>query len=81
MHLNFLPIKYTRLRIVTSLPSAILTIFIECVLDDQDIVEFLADEIAAEKSNQKNLELPGSGFELKTEGAEVTFSKSLGSEK
>ena len=66
---------------VTSHPSAIFTIFIECVPDDQDIVEFLADEIAAEKSNQKNLELPGSGFELKTEGAEVTFSKSLGSEK
>ena len=49
--------------------------------DDQDMVEFLADEIAAEKSNQKSLELPGSGFAVKTEAAEVTFSKSTGNEK
>lgn len=44
-------------------------------------MEFLGDEIAAEKSNLKSLELPGSGFEVKTEGAEVTFTKNAGSEK
>lgn len=49
--------------------------------NDQDIAEFLGDEIAAEKSNLKKLELPGSGFEVKGEGSEVTFTKNMGNEK
>jgi len=49
--------------------------------NDQDIGEFLADEIAAEKGNLRKLELPGEGFEVKSDGAEVTFTKTLGSEK
>ena len=51
------------------------------ITDDQDIAEFLGDEIAAEKSNLKKLELPGSGFEVKSEGSEVTFTKNMGNEK
>ena len=50
------------------------------IADDQDIYEFLGDEIAAEKGNLKNLRTP-SGFEVKTEKAEVTFTKNDGSEK
>jgi len=49
--------------------------------NDQDIGEFLGDEIAAEKGNLRKLDLPGSGFEVKTEGAEVTFTKTAGNEK
>jgi len=49
--------------------------------NDQDIGEFLGDEIAAEKGNLRKLDLPGSGFDVKTEGAEVTFTKTSGNEK
>ena len=47
---------------------------------DSDLVEFLTEEIAAEKGNQKALkDLPG--FEVKKEGAELTFTKAHGLEK
>merc|ERR1712051_952486 len=39
------------------------------------------DEIAAEKGNLTKADLPGGGFEVKTEGAEVTFTKQSGAEK
>ena len=45
------------------------------------MVAFLSDEIAAEKGNQKKLDLPGAKFEVKTEGAELTFTKNVGHEK
>ena len=50
------------------------------VLADSDLVEFLSEEIASEKSNQKPItDIPG--FETKKEGAELTFTKNLGNEK
>lgn len=49
--------------------------------NDQDIGEFLADEVAAEKGNLRKLELPDAGFEVQSDGAEVTFTKTSGSEK
>jgi len=49
--------------------------------NDQDIADFLGDEIAAEKGNLTKADLPGGGFEVKTEGAEVTFTKQVGAEK
>ena len=51
------------------------------IADDQDIADFLGDEIAAEKGNLTKADLPGGGFEVKTEGAEVTFTKQSGAEK
>ena len=50
-------------------------------IDDDDIGTFLSDEIAAEKGNFKRPEIPPGGFEVKTDGAEVTFTKSSGKEK
>ena len=63
--------------------------FIECksyilyvfIADDQDIADFLGDEIAAEKGNLTKADLPGGGFEVETKGAEVTFTKQSGAEK
>jgi len=49
--------------------------------NDEDIGTFLSDEIAAEKGNFKRPEIPKGGFEVKTDGAEVTFTKSSGNEK
>ena len=47
---------------------------------DQELGEFLSEEIEAEKSQQKNLvEIPG--FEAKKEGAELTFTKTTKGEK
>merc|ERR1719251_76955 len=47
---------------------------------DSELVEFLSEEIAAEKGNQKPVvEIPG--FVSKKEGAELTFTKSHGNEK
>merc|ERR1719244_1025925 len=47
---------------------------------DSELVEFLTEEIAAEKSNQKPVvEIPG--FVSKKEGAELTFTKNHGNEK
>jgi len=47
---------------------------------DAEIVNFLTEEIATEKSNQKPLaKLPG--WEAKIEGAEVTLTKASGGEK
>jgi len=48
---------------------------------DSDIAGFLKEEIAAEKSNAKKLVVPGQGFAVETEGAEVTFTKKVGDEK
>ena len=50
-------------------------------LDDEDIASFLNDEIAAEKGNLKRAEIPKGNFEVKTDGAEVTFTKTSGNEK
>ena len=66
-----------------------IVLFIKCksyiiyvfIADDQDIADFLGDEIAAEKGNLTKADLPGGGFEVKTEGAEVTFTKQVGAEK
>ena len=49
--------------------------------DDDDIASFLNDEIAAEKGNLKRAEIPKGNFEVKTDGAEVTFTKTSGNEK
>jgi len=47
---------------------------------DSELVEFLSEEIAAEKGNQKPVvEIPG--FVSKKEGAELTFTKNHGNEK
>jgi len=47
---------------------------------DQELGEFLSEEIEAEKSQQKNLvDIPG--FEVKKEGAELTFTKNAKGEK
>jgi len=47
---------------------------------DSELVEFLSEEIAAEKSNQKlATEIPG--FTSKKEGAELTFTKKFAEEK
>jgi len=47
---------------------------------DSDLVEFLTEEISAEKSNHKAVvEIPG--FVSKKEGAELTFTKNHGNEK
>jgi len=48
---------------------------------DSDIAGFLKDEIAAEKGNAKKLVVPGQGFAVETEGAELTFTKKVGDEK
>lgn len=47
---------------------------------DSEIAKFLQEEIATEKQNQK-LAVKLEGFEVKTEGAEVTLTKSLAGEK
>jgi len=49
--------------------------------NDDDIASFLNDEIAAEKGNLKRAEIPKGNFEVKTDGAEVTFTKTSGNEK
>jgi hypothetical protein len=44
------------------------------ILGDAEIVKFLSEEIATERKNQKTL--PSlSGWEVKTEGAEVTMTR------
>lgn len=48
---------------------------------DSDIAAYLKDEISAEKSNAKKLVMPGQGFSVKHEGAEVTFTKKAGDDK
>lgn len=47
---------------------------------DGEIAKFLQDEIATEKQNQK-IAVKLEGFEVKTEGAEVTLTKALAGEK
>lgn len=47
---------------------------------DQEFSEFLTEEIQAEKSQQKNL-VEIQGFEVKKEGAELTFTKNIKGEK
>jgi len=47
---------------------------------DSELVEFLKEEIPTEKSNQKKVvDIPG--FDVKKEGAELTFTKNLQGEK
>jgi len=48
---------------------------------DSDIASFLKDEISAEKSNAKKLVVPGQGFAVEQDGAEITFTKKVGDEK
>jgi len=49
---------------------------------ESDLAGFLKEEIAAEKANAKKLVLPGQGFTVKQDGAEVTFTKAgAGGEK
>jgi len=49
---------------------------------ESDLAGFLKEEIAAEKANAKKLVLPGQGFTVKQEGAELTFTKAgAGGEK
>jgi len=47
--------------------------------NDADMAEFLKDEITAEQNNLKKLVVPGQGaFQVKQEGAELTFTKTSG---
>ena len=50
---------------------------------EKELVEFLADEIVAERKAQKSKSLPADidGFKVKLEGADVEFVKDLGNEK
>jgi complement component 1 Q subcomponent-binding protein len=47
------------------------------------LVEFLAEEIVAERKAQKSKTLPAEidGFKVKLDGADVEFVKDLGKEK
>ena len=47
---------------------------------DEDLAQFLTEEIKAEKSNQKQLPKL-EGFDVEAEGAEIKLTKSYGSEK
>jgi len=47
---------------------------------DQDLAKFLKDEIATEKQNSRSLPKL-SGWEVKTDGSEVTLTKKSGSEE
>lgn len=49
-------------------------------LADSELASFLAEEIAAEKSSQKKA-LDISGFDVKKDGADLTFTKNIGGEK
>ena len=51
-----------------------------CSIVDSEIDDFLKEEIKAEQQNLKQL-VDISGFVVKQEGAELTFTKTHGSEK
>ena len=51
-----------------------------CSIVDNEIDDFLKEEIKAEQQNLKQL-VDISGFVVKQEGAELTFTKTHGSEK
>nr|CAG4641081.1 EOG090X0APE [Eulimnadia texana] len=50
---------------------------------DQELVEFLSEEIAAEKKNQKATRLPSNleGFDVKLNGAELSLTKKFNDEQ
>lgn len=50
---------------------------------ERELVEFLAEEITAERKAQKKKTLPTEidGFKVKLDGADVDFIKELGKEK
>lgn len=65
-------------------PSASLSISARSLApskNDGDIADFLKEEIVAERGNLKKLSMPGQGFQVKQEGAELTFTKTQGDEK
>ncbi len=47
---------------------------------DGDMVQFLTEEIKAEKDNQRQLPKVD-GFKVEAEGADLTFTKEFGAEK
>lgn len=53
-----------------------------CYLGERELVEFLTEEILAEKKAQKIKTIPSEfeGFSVKLNGAEVTLSKKAGDE-
>jgi hypothetical protein len=59
---------------------------LKCLFDllgERELVEFLAEEIVAERKAGAKKSLPAEleGFKIKTEGAEVELIKDLGKEK
>lgn len=52
------------------------------IIGERELVEFLAEEIAAERKASKKNALPSEfeGFKVKSDGAEVELTKSLGKE-
>lgn len=50
---------------------------------EKELVEFLAEEIVAERKAQKAKTLPADidGFKVKLDGADVELSKDMGNEK
>ena len=52
-----------------------------CVSGDKELVEFLTDEIAAEKKGRKARTLTSlDGFDIKLNGSEMTLSKKFNDE-
>jgi complement component 1 Q subcomponent-binding protein, mitochondrial len=53
------------------------------VAGEKELVEFLAEEIVAERKAQQKKTLPAEvdGFKVKLDGADVEFVKDLGKEK
>ena len=47
---------------------------------EEDLAQFLTEEIKAEKDNQKQLPKLD-GFKVEADGADLTFSKEVGGEK
>jgi len=48
---------------------------------DSDMTSYLRDEISAEKGNARKPVMPGQGFSVAHDGAEVTFTKTAGEDK
>ena len=52
-----------------------------CISGDKELVEFLTDEIAAEKKGRKARTLTSlDGFDIKLNGSEMTLSKKFNDE-
>lgn len=54
---------------------------IQLVIGDKELVEFLVEEIAAEKKNSKPRNMANlDGFDVRLDGAQITLSKKFNDE-